>query len=138
MPALSHLLSSIFTFLTLRFVIFFILIKYRYSLGLLFWEVYNCLSLNGVSNLHQLPFGDVVGEDVPETMTYELRKLVCEQGQRPEWNERFGAITILNKVQNLIRECWFQNPSSRVPVLHVKFQVEALLGSIQSEENFEK
>lgn len=119
---------------------------YRYSLALVFWELYNRLEMNGEKMIYMIPFEN----DVPKDPSFEdMRKIICEQKMRPplekhlEENEFepvkhvcfFGisqvnfplSLQTLASVRTLISEGWKEKPSARLTALNIKKKIISLM-----------
>ncbi|KAJ6222468.1 hypothetical protein RDWZM_001013 [Blomia tropicalis] len=71
-----------------------------YSLGLVFWELFNCLRFNESRNFHQIPFHDLVSNDPSYE---EMNDVVCIKKKRPNFDQQF----LLNNPDYLVS---IQNP----------------------------
>ncbi|TPP58824.1 Receptor protein serine/threonine kinase [Fasciola gigantica] len=96
-----------------------------YSLGLVFWEmtrrcwVYN---LYGPEE-YQLPYEDLVSQD---PSVEEMKTVVCEQGLRPMLPTAWAKHHVLASLQDIMSECWYPNPTTRLSALRVKKSLAAM------------
>ncbi|XP_068624907.1 activin receptor type-1 [Battus philenor] len=82
-----------------------------YALALVLWEV--CRSATGWD--YRPPFHELAPSDPSFD---EMRKVVCVDGARPE--PPSDPHPTMVGMANLMRECWHQNPSVRLPALRIK------------------
>ncbi|CAK1590722.1 unnamed protein product [Parnassius mnemosyne] len=82
-----------------------------YALALVLWEV--CRAANGRE--YRPPFHELVPQDPSFD---DMRKVVCIDGARPA--PPTDTHPTMVGMANLMRECWHQNPSVRLPALRIK------------------
>eukprot|EP00088_Acartia_fossae_P017910 TRINITY_DN20255_c0_g1_i1.p1 TRINITY_DN20255_c0_g1~~TRINITY_DN20255_c0_g1_i1.p1 ORF type:complete len:556 (+),score=99.37 TRINITY_DN20255_c0_g1_i1:38-1705(+) len=106
-----------------------------YSLGLVYWEIVRRCKDSTLIQEYQMPFYDVVS---PDPSIEEMKEVVCIKKLRPdcpdEWNEN-------EKCKNLVKmmkECWFENPTSRLAVLRIKKNLVAVLNSMDADKKLDK
>ncbi|XP_037952360.1 activin receptor type-1 isoform X2 [Teleopsis dalmanni] len=94
-----------------------------YALGLVIWEVCRRTISCGFAEEYKVPFYDVV----PSDPSFEdMRKVVCIDNYRPCIPNRWSSDPLLAGMSKLMKECWHQNPSVRLPVLRVKKTINKL------------
>jgi hypothetical protein len=59
-------------------------------------------------------------------------KVVCEDNQRPMIPPHWADFEVLDKINQLMKDCWYKTPASRITALRIK----KTLGSINSDEKF--
>ncbi|CAH1111286.1 unnamed protein product [Psylliodes chrysocephalus] len=88
-----------------------------YALGLVYWEMCRRTISNGIAEDYKPPFFDVV----PSDPSFEdMRKVVCVDQQRPSLPNRWTSDTLLSGMSKLMKECWHQNSTVRLPALRIK------------------
>ncbi|VDI64999.1 activin receptor type-1-like isoform X1 [Mytilus galloprovincialis] len=88
-----------------------------YAFGLVLWEITRRCYTNGMIEDYKPPFWDVV----PSDPSFEdMKKVVVIDQQRPAIPNRWSYDPTLKQMTILIRECWAQNPKSRLTMLRVK------------------
>ncbi|XP_050529783.1 activin receptor type-1 [Daktulosphaira vitifoliae] len=102
-----------------------------YSLALVLWEVCARTACNGlVEDLqYKPPYHDRVGYDPSFD---EMRKVVCTERHRPYVPNRWSSDPILKGMAELMRECWHQNPNTRLPALRIKKTISKLWSSLSN------
>ncbi|CAL4078203.1 unnamed protein product, partial [Meganyctiphanes norvegica] len=94
-----------------------------YALGLVLWEICRRCVSNGIVDVYNPPFFDVV----PTDPSYDdMKKVVCVDQDRPVIPNRWTSDPVLCGMAKIIRECWHQNPSVRLTALRVKKSVVKL------------
>uniref|UniRef100_A0A8C4NEM9 receptor protein serine/threonine kinase n=1 Tax=Eptatretus burgeri TaxID=7764 RepID=A0A8C4NEM9_EPTBU len=88
-----------------------------YSLGLVLWEIARRSSVGGIQEDYQLPYYDLVPSD---PAIEEMRRIVCEQKQRPNIPNRWQSIEALRVMAKIMRECWYSNRAARLTALRIK------------------
>lgn len=92
-----------------------------YALGLVFWELFNRLQIGDAVNDYHVPYYNLVSSD---PSIEEMRQVVCERRQRPQFNQPFlinnDSNMELNSIKNMISECWSHNPDARLTSLRIK------------------
>ncbi|XP_047506282.1 activin receptor type-1 isoform X1 [Pieris napi] len=83
-----------------------------YAFGLVLWEVVRrvCPAAE-----HRPPFYELVGHD---PSFEDMRKIVCVEGARPEPPVDSNPTMVF--MAAIMRECWHQNASVRLPALRIK------------------
>ncbi|KAL9958529.1 hypothetical protein ACROYT_G035557 [Oculina patagonica] len=100
-----------------------------YSFGLVLWEITRRTFTEGIRpEQYELPYYDMV----PTNPSYdEMKKIVTEQEKRPlvpnKWTEN-SALEIMGK---LMKDCWKQNASARLPSLRVKKTLSKLMEMVK-------
>merc|ERR1719167_1656683 len=88
-----------------------------YSLGLVLWEIARRCSDSSLCQEYQMPYFDMVNSD---PSIEEMKQVVCDQKRRPEcavqWNDN-ESLKLMTKV---MKECWFENSTSRLTALRIK------------------
>ncbi|XP_061413180.1 TGF-beta receptor type-1-like isoform X1 [Lethenteron reissneri] len=89
-----------------------------YALGLVFWEIARrCAVGAGIHEDYQLPYYDMVPSD---PSIEEMRRVVCEQKQRPNIPNRWQSCEALRVMAKIMRECWYANGAARLTALRIK------------------
>ncbi|XP_072115878.1 TGF-beta receptor type-1 [Mobula birostris] len=88
-----------------------------YALGLILWEIANRCSAGDACNEYQMPYYDLVPLD---PSIEDMRKVVCEQSQRPRVLAQWHCSEVLQVVAKIMRECWFANGAARLTALRIK------------------
>ncbi|XP_022789959.1 TGF-beta receptor type-1-like [Stylophora pistillata] len=96
-----------------------------YSLGLTLWEITRRTFTEGIRPEHfELPFFDMV----PSNPTYDdMKKVVSEQQKRPLVPNKWTESSALEVMGKLMKDCWKQNASARLPSLRVKKTLSKLM-----------
>ncbi|XP_013165416.1 PREDICTED: activin receptor type-1-like [Papilio xuthus] len=82
-----------------------------YALALVVWEV----TRGATGREYRPPYHELA----PQDPSFEdMRKVVCVDGARPEPPQETHPTMV--GLTNLMRECWHQNPSVRLPALRIK------------------
>jgi bone morphogenetic protein receptor type-1B len=98
-----------------------------YSLGLVLWEM--CLKTktykDGVEHYetYQLPYSEHVMSD---PSCEEMLDIVCHKNLRPSIPTRWDIDEPLCYISKLMKECWMQNPKSRVNMMFVKKNLQQI------------
>ncbi|XP_044129344.1 activin receptor type-1-like [Bufo gargarizans] len=88
-----------------------------WAFGLVLWEVARRMVSNGIVADYKPPFFDVV----PNDPSFEdMKKIVCVDQQRPNIPNRWFSDPTLTSLVKLMKECWYHNPSARLPALRIK------------------
>ncbi|XP_026728584.1 activin receptor type-1-like [Trichoplusia ni] len=83
-----------------------------YALGLVLWELASRVAPRGEA---RAPFAELA----PADPSFEdMRKIVCVDAARPCPPAHTHPTMV--GMANLMRECWHQNPSVRLPALRIK------------------
>ncbi|XP_072900623.1 TGF-beta receptor type-1-like [Hemitrygon akajei] len=88
-----------------------------YALGLILWEITNRCSAGGACKEYQMPYYDLVPLD---PSIEDMRKVVCEQSQRPRVLDQWHCSEVLQVVAKIMWECWFANGAARLTALRIK------------------
>ncbi|XP_033226740.1 TGF-beta receptor type-1 isoform X4 [Belonocnema kinseyi] len=88
-----------------------------YALGLILWEIARRCNVGGIHDDYQLPFYDLVPCD---PTIEEMRKVVCNDRQRPSIPNRWQSIDALQVMSKVMKECWYQNAAARLTALRIK------------------
>ncbi|CAL8074539.1 unnamed protein product [Calicophoron daubneyi] len=90
-----------------------------YSLGLIYWEMTRRCYAYGLFGPedYQLPYQDLVSHD---PSVEEMKSVVCEQGLRPVLPSVWSKHQVVAALQDIMSECWYANPCSRLPAMRVK------------------
>ncbi|CAH8523318.1 unnamed protein product [Dicrocoelium dendriticum] len=101
-----------------------------YSLGLIFWEITRRSWAFGlfVPEGYQLPYEDLVSQD---PSVEEMKSIVCEQGLRPVSPTNWSRHQVIAALQDLMCECWYANPTARLPAMRVKKSLAALRKQVE-------
>eukprot|EP00088_Acartia_fossae_P063202 TRINITY_DN7686_c0_g1_i1.p1 TRINITY_DN7686_c0_g1~~TRINITY_DN7686_c0_g1_i1.p1 ORF type:complete len:599 (+),score=92.81 TRINITY_DN7686_c0_g1_i1:110-1906(+) len=108
-----------------------------YAFALVMWEVTRrCMTHEGVED-YALPFHEMV---MPDPGFEDMHKVVCVDGFRPLMEDRWEDDKVLSSLSRLMRDCWHQNSSVRLPALRIKKSLmkiatlEPKLGLAMSEQ----
>ncbi|TRY77972.1 hypothetical protein TCAL_06449, partial [Tigriopus californicus] len=104
-----------------------------YALGLVIWEIATRSTPTGDNRScpdYQLPYQSVVGSDPGFE---DMRKVVGDQGIRPDCPAFWQLDPVLNSWLRVMKECWYENPSSRSTALRVKKSLGFLNQEVQSK-----
>eukprot|EP00095_Tigriopus_kingsejongensis_P006114 snap_masked-scaffold98_size375582-processed-gene-0.0 protein:Tk06114 transcript:snap_masked-scaffold98_size375582-processed-gene-0.0-mRNA-1 annotation:"activin receptor type i" len=115
-----------------------------YALGLVLWEIASRvrpfvsghpdllrgtqLSTGGNNSDHRLPYEAVVGYD---PTLEDMRKVVGVQGLRPDCPNQWCQDPIMSAWLRVMRECWYEVPSSRSTALRVKKSLQAIIAQVE-------
>lgn len=105
-----------------------------YALGLVIWEIATRstpLAENRQCPDYQLPYQSVVGSDPGFE---DMRKVVGVQGIRPDCPNFWQQDSVFHSWLRVMRECWYENPSSRSTALRVKKSLGFLNQEVQSKQ----
>ncbi|XP_063707130.1 activin receptor type-1 isoform X2 [Culicoides brevitarsis] len=94
-----------------------------YAVSLIFWETCRRTISSGIAEEYKVPFYDIVSND---PSFEEMRKVVVTDNYRPPLPNRWSSDPLLNGMAKLMRECWHQNPSVRLPALRIKKTLQKL------------
>ncbi|XP_028000199.2 serine/threonine-protein kinase receptor R3 [Eptesicus fuscus] len=99
-----------------------------WAFGLVLWEITRRTIVNGIVEDYKPPFYDVV----PNDPSFEdMKKVVCVDQQTPTIHNRLAADPVLSGVVQMIRECWYPNPSARLTALRIKKTLQKLSNSFE-------
>ncbi|KAJ8710396.1 hypothetical protein PYW07_009762 [Mythimna separata] len=84
-----------------------------YAWGLVLWEV--CRRVQPRARDYRAPFSELAASDPSFD---DMRKIVCVDAARPDVPDDPHPTMV--GMANLMRECWHQNPSVRLPALRIK------------------
>ncbi|KAL5287856.1 ACVR1 family protein [Megaselia abdita] len=107
-----------------------------YALGLIFWEVCRRTTSCGIAEDYKIPYYDVV----PSDPSFEdMKKVVCHDNYRPSIPNRWiVSDPLLGGMAKLMKECWHQNPSVRLPILRIKKSIQKLADSDKFQLKFDE
>lgn len=88
-----------------------------YSLGLVLWEIARRCSDSTICQEYQMPYFDAVNSD---PSIEDMKQVVCDKRVRPETPEQWNDNESLKLMMKIMKECWFENPSSRLSALRIK------------------
>ncbi|XP_015926481.1 TGF-beta receptor type-1 isoform X2 [Parasteatoda tepidariorum] len=94
-----------------------------YAYGLVLWEIARRCNIEGIYENFQMPYFDMVPCD---PTIEEMRKVVCDDKQRPNVPNRWHSIENLRVMAKLMKECWYQNAAARLTALRIKKTITAL------------
>lgn len=97
-----------------------------YAVSLIFWETCRRTISCGIAEEYKVPYYDVVSND---PSFEEMRKVLVTDNYRPSLPNRWASDPLLNGMAKLMRECWHQNPSVRLPALRIKKTLQKLAQS---------
>lgn len=98
-----------------------------YSLALIFWELLRRTSfeLNEQTYTYEyrLPYNEYIQSDPDDT---QMKLLVCDQKKRPEINQLWRDVPILNELTHLTEELWVENADGRLNALRLKKSINLI------------
>ncbi|EDV26326.1 uncharacterized protein TRIADDRAFT_22452 [Trichoplax adhaerens] len=104
-----------------------------YSFGLVLWEIARrCKTEYADADEYQLPYFGKVPND---PSVDEMRKIVVEDKIRPQIPKRLKNHEILRPYCKVIRECWSENPSSRLSMLRVKKTLMKMVNKLEFQKS---
>ncbi|XP_059970242.1 serine/threonine-protein kinase receptor R3 isoform X2 [Mesoplodon densirostris] len=99
-----------------------------WAFGLVLWEIARRTIVNGIVEDYRPPFYDVV----PNDPSFEdMKKVVCVDQQTPTIPNRLAADPVLSGLAQMMRECWYPNPSARLTALRIKKTLQKLSNGLQ-------
>ncbi|KAG8509002.1 Serine/threonine-protein kinase receptor R3, partial [Galemys pyrenaicus] len=102
-----------------------------WALGLVLWEITRRTIVNGIVEDYRPPFYDVV----PNDPSFEdMKKVVCVDQQTPTIPNRLAADPVLSGLAQMMRECWYPNPSARLTALRIKKTLQKLSKSLEKQK----
>ncbi|XP_012381589.2 activin receptor type-1-like isoform X3 [Dasypus novemcinctus] len=97
-----------------------------WAFGLVLWEIARRTIVNGIVEDYRPPFYDAV----PNDPSFEdMKKVVCVDQQTPTIPNRLTADPVLSGLAQMMRECWYPNPSARLTALRIKKTLQKLSNS---------
>nr|XP_021510104.1 serine/threonine-protein kinase receptor R3 isoform X2 [Meriones unguiculatus]XP_021510105.1 serine/threonine-protein kinase receptor R3 isoform X2 [Meriones unguiculatus]XP_021510106.1 serine/threonine-protein kinase receptor R3 isoform X2 [Meriones unguiculatus] len=94
-----------------------------WAFGLVLWEIARRTVINGIVEDYRPPFYDMV----PNDPSFEdMKKVVCIDQQTPTIPNRLAADPVLSGLAQMMRECWYPNPSARLTALRIKKTLQKL------------
>jgi len=99
-----------------------------YSVGLVYWEIVRRCRASSLHQEYQMPFYDVVS---PDPSIEEMKEVVCIKRLRPDCPDEWNENEKLKSMVKLMKECWFENPTSRLAILRVKKNCVQVLDSCE-------
>ncbi|XP_045143144.1 serine/threonine-protein kinase receptor R3 isoform X2 [Echinops telfairi] len=85
-----------------------------------------CIADLGIVEDYRPPFYDAV----PNDPSFEdMKKVVCVDQQTPVIPNRLAADPVLSGLAQMMRECWYPNPSARLTALRIKKTLQKLSSS---------
>ncbi|XP_021571916.1 serine/threonine-protein kinase receptor R3 isoform X2 [Carlito syrichta] len=97
-----------------------------WAFGLVLWEIARRTVVNGIVEDYRPPFYDVV----PNDPSFEdMKKVVCTDQQTPTIPNRLAADPVLSGLAQMMRECWYPNPSARLTALRIKKTLQKISNS---------
>ncbi|MCL4136981.1 UNVERIFIED_CONTAM: hypothetical protein GTU68_056602 [Idotea baltica] len=106
-----------------------------YSLGLVFWEILRrCEPSDNQfpADEAQLPYANLVPND---PSIEDMRLYVCEKNGRPTLSPRWQEHPVMRQVQEIMCECWYRHPASRLTAMRIKKNLSPLLQPPSSSGN---
>nr|XP_045008564.1 serine/threonine-protein kinase receptor R3 isoform X2 [Jaculus jaculus]XP_045008565.1 serine/threonine-protein kinase receptor R3 isoform X2 [Jaculus jaculus] len=88
-----------------------------WAFGLVLWEIARRTIVNGIVEDYRPPFYELVPND---PSFEEMKKVVCVDQQTPTIPNRLAADPVLSGLAQMMRECWYPNPSARLTALRIK------------------
>ncbi|XP_052016726.1 serine/threonine-protein kinase receptor R3 isoform X2 [Apodemus sylvaticus] len=94
-----------------------------WAFGLVLWEIARRTIINGIVEDYRPPFYDMV----PNDPSFEdMKKVVCVDQQTPTIPNRLAADPVLSGLAQMMRECWYPNPTARLTALRIKKTLQKL------------
>ncbi|KAM6214660.1 activin receptor type-1-like [Rhynchocyon petersi] len=94
-----------------------------WAFGLVLWEITRRTIVSGIVEDYRPPFYDMV----PNDPSFEdMKKVVCVDQQTPSIPNRLTADPVLSGLAQMMRECWYPNPSARLTALRIKKTLQKL------------
>ncbi|XP_021098799.1 serine/threonine-protein kinase receptor R3 isoform X2 [Heterocephalus glaber] len=95
-----------------------------WAFGLVLWEITRRTIVNGIVEDYRPPFYDMV----PNDPSFEdMKKVVCIDQQTPTIPNRLAVDPVLSGLAQMMRECWYPNPSARLTALRIKKTLQKLI-----------
>ncbi|XP_052604973.1 serine/threonine-protein kinase receptor R3 isoform X1 [Peromyscus californicus insignis] len=94
-----------------------------WAFGLVLWEIARRTIINGIVEDYKPPFYDMVPNDPSFD---DMKKVVCTDQQTPTIPNRLAADPVLSGLAQMMRECWYPNPSARLTALRIKKTLQKL------------
>lgn len=96
-----------------------------YALGLTLWEIFRRCAYEGPGSEEEasLPFAEWVDSD---PSAEEMKALVCVAKRRPSVPNRWASHKLMAGLSRVLKECWSDNPSARLPALRIKKSIDSL------------
>ncbi|KFO31431.1 Serine/threonine-protein kinase receptor R3 [Fukomys damarensis] len=95
-----------------------------WAFGLVLWEITRRTIVNGIVEDYKPPFYDMV----PNDPSFEdMKKVVCIDQQTPTIPNRLAVDPVLSGLAQMMRECWYPNPSARLTALRIKKTLQKLI-----------
>ena len=101
-----------------------------YAFGLVLWEITCRYEVEGVPEVHQLPYSPDVGETPTEEEMYDV---VCNRQVKLTLPPRYEEDQHSKALIKLMNECWHYSPSARLTSLRVKKTLQKCM----EEQGFE-
>ncbi|KAF5928507.1 hypothetical protein HPG69_015113 [Diceros bicornis minor] len=99
-----------------------------WAFGLVLWEIARRTIVNGIVEDYRPPFYDLV----PNDPSFEdMKKVVCVDQRTPTIPNRLAADPVLSGLAQMMRECWYPNPSARLTALRIKKTLQKLSNSLE-------
>ncbi|XP_040571979.1 activin receptor type-1 [Lepeophtheirus salmonis] len=97
-----------------------------YAFSLVIWEILRRTrsSENNKANEFALPYYTDVN---PDPGFDEMRKVVCIDNRRPEILSRWEADPVIKQIVKIMKECWHENATARLPVLRIKKSMKNII-----------
>ncbi|CAB4068144.1 ACVR1 [Lepeophtheirus salmonis] len=97
-----------------------------YAFSLIIWEILRRTrsSENNKANEFALPYYTDVN---PDPGFDEMRKVVCIDNRRPEILSRWEADPVIKQIVKIMKECWHENATARLPVLRIKKSMKNII-----------
>ncbi|XP_074126442.1 activin receptor type-1-like isoform X1 [Sminthopsis crassicaudata] len=99
-----------------------------WAFGLVLWEIARRTIVNGIVEDYRPPFFDMVPND---PSFEEMKKVVCVDQQTPNIPNRLAADPFLSGLAQMMRECWYPNPSARLTALRIKKTLQKLCANLE-------
>uniref|UniRef100_A0A8C0T4T5 Activin receptor type-1-like n=2 Tax=Canis lupus familiaris TaxID=9615 RepID=A0A8C0T4T5_CANLF len=105
-----------------------------WAFGLVLWEIARRTIVNGIVEDYRPPFYDVV----PNDPSFEdMKKVVCVDQQTPTIPNRLAADPVLSGLAQMMRECWYPNPSARLTALRIKKTLQKLSNGLEKSKGLQ-
>ena len=99
-----------------------------YSLALIFWELLRRTKFEFLNSVYlyeyKMPYYEYIPMD-PDDI--QMRQIVCEQKLRPEINQLWKQVNIMNELTQLTEELWVENSHGMLNALRLKKSLNSIM-----------
>ena len=100
-----------------------------YALGLVLWEIGRRVNINGKVLPYEIPYYDRLGQDPSIDEVYQI---VVQNAYRPAIPEHLMEDSDCRHLVHTMRDCWREDPQSRVTALRIKKTFNGLRKSLMA------